>query len=172
MKRNSFFSFKEVHAPVKSFFKYISLHHLQNIFIRQVQPFDHEQFHVPNKGSPYDQKSELCVTPRPCPTSRDSYPPEGWEGRTKARGTEALGCYGVFVPLFVLGLMYSVICKMYSEIVLTHNIQYTLIRTKLPSTANIDSASSALRTVDSLIPRFCVGHWPTNMGHASLKERL
>lgn len=143
-----------------SFFKYISLHHFQNIFIRQVQSFDHEQFYVPNKGIPCDQNLELYASPRLCPTSRDSYPPEGWGGGTKAGGAEALGCYGVFVPLFVLGLMCSVICKKYREIVLTHNIQHTLIRTKLPSTANIDSASSALGTVDSLIPRFCAGHGP------------
>lgn len=44
---------------------------------------------------------------------------------------------------------------------------HILIRTKFPSTANV---SSALGTLDLLIPRFRAGHWPANVDHASQRR--
>lgn len=46
---------------------------------------------------------------------------------------------------------------------------YTLIRKKFPSTANV-TISSALGTLDLLIPRFHADHWPANMDHASQRR--
>lgn len=87
----------------------------------------------------------------------------------KAGGAEALATMEYLSLSLFLVFYIQLFAKRTVKLFLPLIPNYTLIRTKLPSTANV-TVSSALGTLDLLISRFHAGHWPANMDHASQRR--